>query len=114
MLLKDTALGTIIAYDNLTCKVSILQNLYTNAIPAAIVIACIYIPLNLALSGAVTGLERRSRRRQITAVPSPGDEEPVARADDRWPPDGPALSVRRRRNGRNDGRPRHLRGRGPL
>ena len=49
VLLKDTALGTLIAYDNLTAKVSILQNLYTNAIPAAIVIACIYIPLNLAL-----------------------------------------------------------------
>ena len=34
VLLKDTALGTIIAYDNLTSNVSILQNLYTNAIPA--------------------------------------------------------------------------------
>ena len=28
-------MGTIIAYDNLTAKVSILQNLYTDAIPAA-------------------------------------------------------------------------------
>jgi glutamate transport system permease protein len=69
VLLKDTALGTIIAYDNLTSKVSILQNLYTNAIPAAIVIACLYIPLNLALSSAATRLERRTRRRRITAVP---------------------------------------------
>jgi hypothetical protein len=43
-----------------------LQNLYTNAIPAAIVIACVYIPLNLALSSAATGLERRNRRRRIT------------------------------------------------
>jgi hypothetical protein len=49
VLLKDTALGTIIAYDNLTSKVSILQNLYTNAIPAAIVIACVYIPINISL-----------------------------------------------------------------
>jgi glutamate transport system permease protein len=69
VLLKDTALGTIIAYDNLTSTVSILQNLYTNAIPAAIVIACVYIPLNLALSGAATGLERRNRRRRISPVP---------------------------------------------
>jgi len=78
VLLKDTALGTIIAYDNLTAKVSILQNLYTNAIPAAIVIACIYIPLNLALSAAATGLERRSRHRRISAVPAAADGELVA------------------------------------
>ena len=68
VLLKDTALGTIIAYDNLTSKVSILQNLYTNAIPAAIVIACVYIPINLALAWAATRLERRNRRRRISAT----------------------------------------------
>ncbi len=78
VLLKDTALGTIIAYDNLTSKVSILQNLYTNAIPAAIVIACIYIPLNLALASAATRLERRNRHRRIAAVPAPADGELVA------------------------------------
>jgi len=75
VLLKDTALGTIIAYDNLTSKVSILQNLYTNAIPAAIVIACIYISINLALSWAATWLERRNRRRQIAAAPAAADAE---------------------------------------
>ncbi len=68
VLLKDTALGTIIAYDNLTSNVSILQNLYTNAIPAAIVIACVYIPINLALSWVATRLERRNRRRSRTAA----------------------------------------------
>jgi glutamate transport system permease protein len=78
VLLKDTALGTLIAYDNLTAKVSILQNLYTNAIPAAIVIACIYIPLNLALSAAATQLERRNRRRRISAVPAAAAGELVA------------------------------------
>src|SRR5258708_28440927 len=57
VLLKDTALGTIIAYDNLTSKLSILQNLYTNAIPAAIVIACVYIPINLTLAWAATHLD---------------------------------------------------------
>ena len=74
VLLKDTALGTIIAYDNLTSKVSILQNLYTNAIPAAIVIACVYIPINLALSWAATRLERRNRRRRITVPAAIGAE----------------------------------------
>ena len=68
--LKDTALGTIIAYDNLTSKLSILQNLYTNAIPAAIVIACVYIPINLTLAWGASWLERRNRRRQITATPA--------------------------------------------
>jgi glutamate transport system permease protein len=63
VLLKDTALGTIIAYGNLTSNVSILENLYTNAIPAAIVIACVYIPVNLALGWLATQLERRNRRR---------------------------------------------------
>ena len=71
VLLKDTALGTIVAYDNLTSNVSILQNLYTNAIPAAIVIACVYIPINLALSWVATRLERRNRRRsRTTAAPA--------------------------------------------
>lgn len=78
VLLKDTALGTIIAYDNLTSKVSILQNLYTNAIPAAIVIACVYIPINLALSSAATGLEARNRRRRITVGQAAADRELTA------------------------------------
>jgi glutamate transport system permease protein len=68
VLLKDTALGTIIAYDNLTSNVSILQNLYTNAIPAAIVIACVYIPINLALAWIATQIERHNRRRGRTAA----------------------------------------------
>lgn len=71
VLLKDTALGTIIAYDNLTSNVSILQNLYTNAIPAAIVIACLYIAINLALGWIATRLERRNRRRAGSGA-SPG------------------------------------------
>jgi glutamate transport system permease protein len=68
VLLKDTALGTIIAYDNLTSNVSILQNLYTNAIPAAIVIACVYIPINLALAWAATQIQRRNQRRGHSAA----------------------------------------------
>jgi glutamate transport system permease protein len=68
VLLKDTALGTIIAYDNLTSNVSILQNLYTNAIPAAIVIACVYIPINLSLGRIATQLEGRNRRRGRSAA----------------------------------------------
>jgi glutamate transport system permease protein len=68
VLLKDSALGTIIAYDNLTSNLSVLQNLYTNAIPAAIVIAGVYILVNLALGWIATHLERRNRRRGRTAA----------------------------------------------
>jgi glutamate transport system permease protein len=68
VLLKDTALGTIIAYDNLTSNLSVLQNLYTNAIPATIVIAGVYILVNLALSWIATQLERRNRRRGLLAA----------------------------------------------
>ena len=68
VLLKDTALGTIIAYDNLTSNLSVLQNLYTNAIPATIVIAGVYILVNLALSWIATQLERRNRRRGLIAA----------------------------------------------
>ena len=78
VLLKDTALGTIIAYDNLTSNVSVLQNLYTNAIPAAIVIACVYIPINLALSWIATQLERRNRRRGRVARPRATTAAPSA------------------------------------
>ena len=79
VLLKDTALGTIIAYDNLTSKISILQNLYTNAIPAAIVIACVYIPINLILVRGATRLERHNRRRQATANPAINAEPEMRR-----------------------------------
>jgi hypothetical protein len=65
-----------------------LQNLYTNAIPAAIVIACIYIPLNLAFSAAATGLERRNRRRRISAVPRGCRRGARGRADMTEPADG--------------------------
>jgi glutamate transport system permease protein len=68
VLLKDTALGTIIAYGNLTSNLSVLQNLYTNAIPATIVIAGVYILVNLALSWIATQLERRNRRRGLLAA----------------------------------------------
>jgi len=68
VLLKDTALGTIIAYANLTSNLSVLQNLYTNAIPATIVIAGVYILVNLALSWITTQLERRNRRRGLLAA----------------------------------------------
>ncbi|MFE3449206.1 amino acid ABC transporter permease [Nonomuraea sp. NPDC059194] len=71
VLLKDTALGYIIAYvDLLNTGFKILPAVFFGSlIPAAIVIGIIYIGLNMALSALATWLERRSRRSRKTAAP---------------------------------------------
>lgn len=51
----------------------------SNAIPAAIVIACVYIPINLTLASAATRLERRSRHRDIIAPVAIGTEPELQR-----------------------------------
>ncbi|WP_327584471.1 amino acid ABC transporter permease [Nonomuraea sp. NBC_00507] len=77
VLLKDTALGYIIAYvDLLNTGFKILPAAFFGSlIPAAIVIGIIYVALNMALSYMATWLERRSRRSRRTAarpVAAPG------------------------------------------
>ncbi len=70
VLLKDTALGYIIAYvDLLNMGFKIIPAVFFGSlIPAAIVIGVIYIGLNLALSALATWLERRSRRSRKTTA----------------------------------------------
>jgi len=70
VLLKDTALGYIIAYvDLLNTGFKILPAVFFGSlIPAAIVIGIIYVLLNMALSYLATWLERRSRRSRKTAA----------------------------------------------
>ncbi|MCP2338833.1 amino acid ABC transporter permease [Actinomadura rupiterrae] len=68
VLLKDSALGYIIAYDELLNEgLRALPGKYGNLIPAAIVIAVIYILMNLALGRLATYLEGRSRRSKKSA-----------------------------------------------
>ncbi|GAA2303271.1 amino acid ABC transporter permease [Nonomuraea roseoviolacea subsp. roseoviolacea] len=72
VLLKDTALGYIIAYvDLLNTGFKILPAVFFGSlIPAAIVIGIIYVALNMSLSYLATWLERRTRRsRKVTAGP---------------------------------------------
>jgi glutamate transport system permease protein len=71
VLLKDTALGYIIAYvDLLNTGFKILPAAFFGSlIPAAIVIGIIYIGLNMALSALANWLEKRSRRSRKTAAP---------------------------------------------
>ncbi|GLV49518.1 amino acid ABC transporter permease [Thermobispora bispora] len=69
VLLKDTALGFIVAYaDLLNAGARVVPANYFNLIPSVIVIAVIYIAINVALGYLATWLERRSRRSTRTAA----------------------------------------------
>ncbi|GII55074.1 glutamate ABC transporter permease [Planotetraspora thailandica] len=70
VLLKDTALGYIIAYEDLlNYGFKIIPAVFFGSlVPAAIVIGVIYIGLNMALSAVATWLERRSRRSRKTSA----------------------------------------------
>lgn len=69
VLLKDTALGFILAYDELLYQLNKIDGNYHNLIPAAIVIALIYIAMNSTLGGIATWLEKFMRTRGHTAGP---------------------------------------------
>jgi glutamate transport system permease protein len=63
VLLKDTALGYIIAYPELLERgVNQMAANHGNVVAAAIVVGAIYIVLNSGLSGIAGWLERRTRR----------------------------------------------------
>ncbi|MBR8743481.1 amino acid ABC transporter permease [Nocardiopsis sp. MG754419] len=63
VLLKDSALGYIIAFPELLRSFTLLATRESNVIPAAIVCAVIYILINLSLSRFAIWLERRNARR---------------------------------------------------
>jgi glutamate transport system permease protein len=62
VLLKDSALGFIVAYPELLRSGRRIYTNIGNIIPTAIVIAAIYITINLMLTAVATYLERRQRR----------------------------------------------------
>ncbi|SEU16518.1 amino acid ABC transporter permease [Nonomuraea wenchangensis] len=69
VLLKDTALGWIIAYEDLlNAGLKQFAVNYGNLIPSAIVLALIYVLINLALGALAHRLERRSRRSRTSAA----------------------------------------------
>lgn len=72
VLLKDTALGFVVAYaDLLNAGARVVPANYANLIPSVIVIATVYIMINLALGYLANWLERRSRRsRKVAADPA--------------------------------------------
>jgi glutamate transport system permease protein len=74
VLLKDSALGFIVAYPELLRSGRRIYTNIGNVIPTAIVIAAIYIVINLALSALATYLEGRQRGGQRRKV---GPDVPV-------------------------------------
>ncbi|MBB6121964.1 amino acid ABC transporter permease [Nocardiopsis algeriensis] len=78
VLLKDSALGYIVAFPELLRSFTLLATRESNVIPAAIVCAVIYIVINLALSRLAIWLERRnSRRGRATAKPVTTEGGPI-------------------------------------
>ncbi|WP_214111213.1 amino acid ABC transporter permease [Acrocarpospora catenulata] len=72
VLLKDTALGFIVAFEDLlNAGARILPSNFRNLIPAVIVMAAIYIVINLAVSAVAHWLERRTRRSAAKPVAAP-------------------------------------------
>ena len=68
VLLKDSALGFIVAYPELLRSGRRIFTNIGNVIPTAIVVALIYIVINLALGQIATILERRQRRARRAPV----------------------------------------------
>jgi len=67
--LKDTALGFIIAYPELLRTGQLIYNGFFNIIPTAVVVAAIYVAMNLLLSRLAIWLERlQSRVRPVVGL----------------------------------------------
>jgi glutamate transport system permease protein len=71
--LKDTALGFIIAYPELLRTGQLIYNGFFNIIPTAIVVAAIYVAMNLLLSRlAILAERRQSRVRPVVTLDPAG------------------------------------------
>ncbi len=67
VILKDTALGTVITYDELLKQGQNLSSLHSNIFAALVVVALMFIAVNWALSSFAGYLEQRISRRGHTA-----------------------------------------------
>jgi glutamate transport system permease protein len=73
--LKDTALGFIIAYPELLRTGQLIYNGYFNIIPTALVVAAVYVTMNLILSRIAIVVERRQGRARPGPVVTLGPAE---------------------------------------
>lgn len=79
VVLKDTALGYVITYEELLNKANQIGSYKGNLIPAFIVVALLFIAINYAMTTLATRVEARLRRRGHTAglAASPVDDDPT-------------------------------------
>ncbi|MEU0095341.1 amino acid ABC transporter permease [Kribbella sp. NPDC006257] len=82
VVLKDTALGYIITYEELLRKAEQIGNFKANLLPALIVVGVLYILINNLVGLLATRLEARTRRRGRSAsgtiAPDQNDQAAVA------------------------------------
>lgn len=71
ILLKDSALGFIVAFPELVSQSKIAGNFFGNVIPTMIVVAIIYIIVNFLLGRFANWLERRNARRGRGSAAAP-------------------------------------------
>ena len=69
VVLKDSALGTAITYQELLTWSKTAGSAYANTVPALIVCAALFIAINYGLTRVATWVERRLNRRGTTAGP---------------------------------------------
>lgn len=82
VVLKDTALGAIITYDELLNKFGQIGSYKGNPVPAMIVIAIIFIVINYALTRVAAYVERRLRERgRVTITRGAAGPGAVAEVD---------------------------------
>ena len=83
VVLKDTALGQIITYNELLTNYQRIGSTWGNIVPAMIVIAAIYIVINYALTSLAAYVERRLRQRgRVTIGAGGGGAVPLVVAGD--------------------------------
>ncbi|GAA1620784.1 amino acid ABC transporter permease [Kribbella alba] len=84
VILKDTALGYIITYEELLRKAEQIGNFKSNLLPALIVVGAIFVTVNYFLGLAANWVEQRTRRRGRSAggpiAPDQIDQAAVAAA----------------------------------
>lgn len=95
VVLKDTALGYNVTYDELLNKASQIGNYKQNLIPAFMVVAALYIIINYTIARLAGTIERKLRSRGIQPQTGVDEQAPLlagapAAVVDPPPPDGPA------------------------
>ena len=69
VVLKDTALGTVILYPELLTSAGVLGSAYANTVPAYIVVAVMFIVINYSLTRLARFVEQWLRQRGHTSGP---------------------------------------------